>query len=70
MSSDTIHLVISGMSCGHCVASAEKALKAVAGVETVEVNLEPGAAIITGSADAQALIAAIVEAGYEARLSE
>lgn len=66
---ETIHLSISGMSCGHCVASTEKALKAVAGVESVEVKLEPGEATVTGTADAQALIAAVVDAGFEAKLA-
>jgi len=69
MSAETIHLSISGMTCGHCVASAEKALKAVSGVESVEVNLEPGEAIITGTANAETLIAAVSSAGYEARQS-
>lgn len=67
MSAETIHLAISGMSCGHCVASAEKALKAVPGVQSVEVNLEPGEAIINGTADAETLIAAVIAAGYEAK---
>lgn len=69
MSNETIRLTITGMSCGHCVASAEKALKAVAGVEDVEVTLEPGAAIVTGSASVEALVAAVTDAGYEAQLA-
>ena len=69
MSAETIHLSISGMNCGHCVDSAEKALKAVSGVESVKVSLEPGEAIITGTADAEALIAAVSSAGYEAKQS-
>ena len=69
MSNETIRLLVTGMSCGHCVASTEKALKAVEGVEQVEVNLEPGEAIVTGSANAEALIAAVIDAGFEAKLS-
>ena len=69
MTNETIRLSVTGMSCGHCVASTEKALKAVDGVEQVEVKLEPGEAIVTGSANAEALIAAVVEAGFEAELS-
>ncbi len=67
MSAETIQLAISGMTCKHCVASAEKALQAVSGVESVTVNLEPGGAVVTGTANAEVLIAAIAEAGYEAR---
>ncbi len=67
--SDTIHLKITGMSCGHCQKNATKALEAVAGVESVEVNLEPGGAVITGTANSDSLIIAVVEAGYEAELT-
>jgi len=67
--SNTTHLKITGMSCGHCSASATKALEAVEGADSVEVNLEPGGAIITGTANADSLIVAIVDAGYEAELA-
>ena len=67
--SETIKLTISGMTCMHCVAAVEKALAAVSGVdEVVEVVLEPGSATVNGSAPAEALIAAVREAGYEASL--
>lgn len=66
---DTIHLKISGMSCGHCSASATKALEAVEGVDSVAVNLEPGGAVIIGSASAKSLVAAVVEAGYAAAVA-
>ena len=56
---------IEGMMCKHCVAHVEKALTAVPGVETVTVSLEQNNAIVTGSADKEALSAAVVEAGYE-----
>ena len=67
MSSETILLSISGMTCGHCTAAAEKSLQAVPGVESVEVNLEPGGAVITGAANLDALITAVSDAGYEAK---
>ncbi|MBU0728198.1 MAG: cation transporter [Proteobacteria bacterium] len=35
---------ISGMSCGHCVASVTKAMNAIDGVADVRVNLEKGEA--------------------------
>ncbi len=58
-------LNVKGMMCMHCVAHVEKALKAVAGVENVEVSLEAGTASVTGTADRQALVAAVTDAGYE-----
>ncbi len=64
--STTTKLSITGMTCNHCVKNAEKALEGVAGVESVEVSLEPGSAIVIGEADSAQLIAAVKEAGYEA----
>lgn len=54
------------MSCKHCVANARKALEAVAGVTSVDVNLEQGSAVIKGIAQSDELINAVKEAGYEA----
>ena len=67
--SRTTKLKITGMSCNHCVTNATKSLEAVAGVESVEVKLESGSAIVTGEADSEQLIAAVKEAGYEAVVS-
>ena len=58
-------LKIEGMVCGHCKARVEKALKAVAGVETVDISLEDKTATVTGSADASALRQAVTDAGYQ-----
>ncbi len=66
--SDTTNLKITGLSCNHCVMKATKALEAVDGVDNVEVSLEPGAAIVAGNADAEKLILAVKEAGYQAEL--
>ena len=60
-------LYVEGMMCKHCQAHVEKALAAVAGVETVTVDLEAKTAAVTGNADVAALKAAVVEAGYEVR---
>jgi len=66
--SDTIILKITGMSCKHCVMNATKALEAVAGVESVEVSLEPGGAVVIGDSEAETLVAAVTSAGYEAEI--
>jgi copper chaperone CopZ len=64
----SVHLIIEGMTCGHCTSAVERALKAVAGVEQVSVTLEPGEATVTGSANPDTLIEAVVEEGYQARV--
>ena len=56
---------IEGMSCGHCKAAVEKALKAVAGVETAVVDLEKKQAVVTGNAAMEAMREAVEDAGYE-----
>ena len=56
---------IEGMSCGHCKAAVEKALKAVAGVETAVVDLEKKQAVVTGNAARAAMREAVEDAGYE-----
>lgn len=55
---------IEGMSCNHCKMAVEKALKAVAGVESVQVDLEKKQAEVTGSAQLIELHEAIEEAGF------
>lgn len=54
---------ISGMSCGGCVRSVEKALKAAARDVQVEVSLDQGTVAVEGLSEA--LVAqAIEEAGF------
>ncbi|MCP4489465.1 MAG: cadmium-translocating P-type ATPase [Gammaproteobacteria bacterium] len=59
-------LSIVGMSCAGCVASVEKTIAAVEGVEQATVNLGERTAVISGKASASKLIAAIKQAGYNA----
>ena len=60
-------LRIEGMTCNHCVMHVKKALAAVPGVTgEVVVSLEKKLAVVNGSADVQALIAAVEEEGYTA----
>ncbi|RLR61959.1 hypothetical protein CKA49_35545, partial [Pseudomonas aeruginosa] len=63
----TIELTLSGLSCGHCIKSVKNALDKIDGVENADVELTH--AKVTGSVDAQTLISAIEEAGYEAQLA-
>ena len=59
---------VTGMTCGHCVASVTKALQKVPGVQSADVSLEKAQAVVKGSADAQTLIKAVKDEGYEATL--
>jgi len=61
-------LSIDGMTCASCVGRVERALKLLPGVSDAVVNLATERATVTGTAEASALIAAIAEAGYDARL--
>lgn len=58
-------LKIEGMMCNHCKMAAEKALKGVAGVTGVQVDLAKKEAVVAGRAKRAALVKAIEEAGYE-----
>lgn len=58
---------IPGMHCAHCERAVAEELAAVAGVETVDVDLASKRATVVGTGLDDALLrAAIVEAGYEA----
>jgi copper chaperone len=64
----SIELNVTGMTCGHCKAAVEGALKQVSGVSAVAVNLEQGKAIVEGeNLDSGLLIAAVIEEGYTAQ---
>ena len=58
---------VDGMTCDHCKANVEKALKELTFVENAEVNLDNKNAEVTyfGTADEKAIEEAISEAGYE-----
>jgi len=63
----TTEFTVDGMTCASCVGRVERALRAVPGVTTAGVNLATEQATVEGTADTQALIAAIAGAGYTAR---
>ena len=65
----TLTYSVPGVSCGHCKAAITEGVSALPGVEAVEVDLETKIVAVTGDPlDAQAIIAAIDEAGYEVAL--
>ncbi len=64
-----IELRVEGMTCGHCEAAVRKALAAVPGVtEVLTVDRTKQCAQVAGDADASALIEAVKNEGYQARL--
>jgi Cu+-exporting ATPase len=68
--STQIRLPIEGMTCATCVARVEKALRAVPGVGSAEVNLATEIASVTLAAGAnpETLVAAVRKAGYDTHL--
>ena len=67
-SSGSLEVAIEGMTCASCVGRVEKALKAVPGVTNAVVNPATEKATVQGPADAAAIVAAIANAGYEAKV--
>ena len=68
----TAKLRITGMTCGHCQAKVEKALKGVAGVYSAVVDLPDGEAEVDFDDDAvttDTLVSAVSRAGYGAKLA-
>ena len=62
----TVDVRVVGMTCGHCVNAVTEEVSAVAGVDSVNVDLESGNVTIISetSLDLDEVEAAIVEAGY------
>lgn len=56
---------VPGISCGHCRAAIESELTPLAGVESVVVDVDSKVVTVTGEVTAEAVRAAIDEAGYE-----
>lgn len=62
---ETITLKIKGMSCSHCADSVSRALKGCPGVETVQVDLKGGKAVVSGEGfDLERLRESVEKSGY------
>lgn len=61
---------VDGMSCGHCESAVREEVGRLPGVQRVDVSADTGRLVITSSSplDADAVLAAVDEAGYEAVL--
>ncbi|MET4097187.1 heavy-metal-associated domain-containing protein [Arthrobacter sp. UYCu712] len=69
MSTVSTIVSVSGMTCGHCVSSVSEELESLAGVETVDVDLNAGGVSTvtitsTGSLSSSEIGEAVAEAGY------
>ncbi len=64
--SQTSTWTVTGMTCGHCVASVTEELEEIDGVESVDVVLESGVVTVTSSTPLEraTVEAAVTEAGY------
>ena len=56
---------VPGVTCGHCKMAIENEVGQVPGVERVEVDVAAKRVDIDGTAEEDAIFAAIAEAGYE-----
>lgn len=62
-----LELSITGMTCGHCAEAVAQALRHCGGVESVQVDLKAGRAVVVGeSLNVELLIATVAAAGYRA----
>jgi copper chaperone len=65
--STTQTYTVTGMTCGHCVASVTEEVQEIPGVEHVDVVLETGSLTVTSAepVDDATVQAAVEEAGYQ-----
>lgn len=70
----TTKLEVMGMECADCVHKVSEGLKAVKGVETVDVDLDQGVATVEYCSkdlkDTSLLLKAVEKAGYDAKLAQ
>lgn len=62
---DTKVFKVKGMTCGGCAKHVEKALRSVAGIVQVDMNVPNGTATVLGEAPFEVLAEKVAQAGYE-----
>ena len=65
LSTMTKEYTIKGMNCPHCQATVTKSISAVKGVQQVDVNLSTGIATVEGEHDAEDIVTAVRNAGFD-----
>jgi len=68
-SADSYQITIADMTCTSCVANVEKAIRSVAGVSQVQINLVEKKAYIVGG-DPDSVVSAVIDQGYDSSLYE
>jgi copper chaperone CopZ len=65
---ETMEILVTGMSCGHCEMRVANALKDVEGVRDATADQGKGSATVTveGDVPVDALVTAVEQAGYQA----
>ena len=61
-----LKLIVTGMTCDHCVRAVTSALRKVPNVQSVQVRLATGAVDIEGDPDLSSALRAVREEGYDA----
>ncbi len=67
----SIELSVTGMTCGNCVKHVDHAIRAITGVEDVQVDLASGNVVVQGAFPKgfDPIIAALAEEGYPATVT-
>lgn len=63
-----LELEVNGMTCGHCEKAVKRALESVPGVTGARVSVPEAKAWVEGAPDSRALLEAVAEEGYAARI--
>lgn len=64
-----LDLVITGMSCGHCVAAVKGALEELPGVTVNQVAIGSASVLLAAGASQDAVVEAVRDAGYDASVA-
>ena len=59
-----MELTVAGMFCEGCKVAIERVVRRVPGVEAAEVDLATGRLIVRGNPERQAVVRAVMRAGY------
>jgi len=68
MGASTLVFTVPGMTCGHCERAVTTEVGKIAGVSSVEVDLDTKKVVVTSDAELSwdAIVSAVDEAGFEA----
>lgn len=69
MTTSSTTFSVTGMSCGHCVSAVTRAVQQVDAGANVQVDLDRQTVAVTSGASADAVKAAIEQAGYPVKAS-